>query len=288
MRCHARWFLPLFVMAFGLPGASAQGTAPGTPDFVDASTQALIDMANAKSGKDAAIALLRLSDRLMISIQEKVQAGKSEEAAAIAEAYRVTMREGLANMGADKSLQTREKAALQSKEQAEKSASKTGDGDGQKLQVRTQEQDRLREQDRTQTKGEGQDPVEDPLKAQVKDQVRDQSRVQDKTALKSGADEDVMALVATATSRHAHALRNAMAFASPEAKRALEMALEACTEVRLSFGLSAGPGPKAGEPGIPNGPKAGNGQRMGAPSEPPRVPQEVITRPAPQPRRSAP
>ncbi len=270
MRESIIWSVPVLLLALCAPAAPAQETGPGTPEFVDESTQALVDIAGAKSNKEAAQALMRLADRLMVSLEEKARAGKAKEANSAAEAYRVTMREGLSNMGADKNLKVREKAALQPKEQEKKKS-----GEGEKDQTRTQEQAKTQDQTKTQEQ------------EKIQERIRQEERTRAET--KSGVDEDVKGLVAAATVRHAAALRKAMESASPEVKRALQAALEACLEVRASFGFSEGPGPKAGEPGTPRGPGAGEGLQKGAPSEPPRVPPGMTDRPAPEPpRRGAP
>jgi len=280
MRESFLWGVPFLLLALCAPAAVAQETGPGTPGFVDESTQALVDIAGSKSDKEAAQALIRLADRLMVSLEEKARAGKAKEANSVAEAYRVTMREGLANMGADKNLKTQKKVALKP---GEKGAERAGEG----MKDQTRAQDQTRTQDQTKTK----DPMktQEQLKTQdqtrTQDQKRTQERIQqqDRTQAESkpGAD-DVKGLVAAVTTRHAAALRNCMESASPEVKRALQQALESCMEVRSRFGFSEGPGPKAGEQGIPRGPGAGDGLQKGAPSDPPRG---MIERPTPEPRR---
>lgn len=265
MRDSTRWALPILALALAAPAALAQETGPGTPDFVDESTQALLDVAGAKSDKEAAQALIRLADRLMVSLEENARAGKAKEAESVAEAYRITMREGLANMGAAKNLKTREKTALKPKEQDPKQS-----GDGEKEQ--TQEQTRTRDQEKTQEQ------------AKTQDQTR--SREQDRTRTESRPEQDdVKGLVAAVTTRHAAALRKCMESVSPQVKRALQVALESCLEVRSKFGLSEGPGPKAGEPGNPRGSGQGEGLQKGAPPAPPRG---MIDRPAPEPPRRKP
>ncbi len=268
-----------FVM-IGLPflllaplAAIAQDTAPGTPDFVDEATQALVDIAGANSDKDAAKALIRLADRLMLNLQEKVKAGKNSEAAAIAEAYRVVMREGLSNLAENRKLKVQQKAKAEA-----------GEGEGDKTQTKAQKQAKggEGEGDQTQAKAQKQAKGEDKAGEGDKTQAKTQDRVreQDRTRKESKQDEEsVEDLIAAAMNRHANALSNAMGSASPEAQRSLQLALQAC-EGALLGGGSTGPG--GGSTGSGGG---STGPRVGAPSEPPRVPPDQNNRPAPeQPR----
>lgn len=268
MRISALFSLPLILAALSAPAALAQETGPGTPDFVDESTQALVDIAGAKSGKEVVQALIRLADRLVVSLEEKVRAGKAKEADSIAEAYRVALREGIASMGTGKKLQ--EKVTLQPEDRPSQRS-----GEAEKNAVRTQDQERTQERTREQDQTRARET------AKVQERNREESRIRTE---EKAATDDVKGLVAAATERHAAALRRCLEFASPEAKRALQKALESCMEVRSRFGFSAGPGPK-GEPEAPRGPGEGDGYRKGASGEPPRG---MIERPAPEPPRRAP
>jgi hypothetical protein len=245
--------------------------------------------------------MIRLADRLVLSLQEQVRAG-SGEAAATAEAYRVLMREGLGRIESSERNGHGPKAASRAKTQAddptearerdriktpsqdrtrirERDQSREQDAEPAAVQSRTREHSREQDQDRNRIQDRDQTRAQDPKG----DAVRSRDQVRERSAVRSGPPETVTALVEEATNRHAAALRNAMQFASPESKRALQAALESCMAAQFRCGglKRPGPGPGAGPgagsdagqgPGGPGGTGGVGGPRTGAPSTPPSGP----------------
>lgn len=100
MRRHWRMALGGLALAAAPLAASAQDLQPGTPDFVDQSTQTLLDIAKSHAAPQAASALAAFADRAAAGIPKQSQAGHAAEAAGLADTEREALN-GLSALARD-------------------------------------------------------------------------------------------------------------------------------------------------------------------------------------------